>query len=438
MNFQSIIAARRDGRRNTEAEFEFLAVGAAGGSIPDYQLAAWLMAAYLRPLDPQETAWLTQAMARSGDRIDLTGLPKPWVDKHSTGGVGDKTSLVLLPLLAACGLTVVKMSGRGLGITGGTIDKLSSVPGFRLDLSPEEMKRQAAEVGVAITGQSPDLAPADKALYALRDVTETVGSIPLIVSSILSKKIAGGAETVVLDVKCGSGAFMKSLQQARQLAYALRETAALCGLKTKVAISDMSQPLGSAAGNALEVREALSVLDPNTRLPLPSVRFRSLCCELAAVTLVAAEVASDRAKGMDRAVSALESGRAGTKASEWFVAQGARDPLSPGFETPVARVASLFAAGSAGWIKSIDAETVGRAVIDLGGGRKTKTDAIDLSVGIELHACVGSSTDVGTPLFTVHAASESEAKAIAEQVRHGIEFSDTRVLPIDPLLELAE
>src|SRR5579871_5332678 len=199
------IEVRRDGKRHTADELKGLALAAARGDAPDYQLAAWLMAAFLNPLDADETAALTLGMADSGERVNLTGLPKPWVDKHSTGGVGDKTSIVLLPILAACGLTMVKMSGRGLGITGGTVDKLESVPGFRINLSPSELKAQAGRIGLAITGQSPELAPADKVLYALRDVTATVDSIPLIVSSILSKKIAGGAEMVILDVKCGTG-----------------------------------------------------------------------------------------------------------------------------------------------------------------------------------------------------------------------------------------
>ena len=230
MDIQTIIATKRDGKKHTREELRWLTRAAATKSVPDYQLAAWLMAAFIHPLDQEETAWLTLEMADSGERLDLTGLPKPWVDKHSTGGVGDKTSIVVLPILAACGLTVVKMSGAGLGITGGTVDKLSSIPGFRLDLSPDEMKSQAKRIGLALTGQTPNLAPADKTLYSLRDTTATVASVPLIVSSILSKKVAGGADTVVLDVKCGSGAFMRNLDEAKTLAEALIATAKLVGL----------------------------------------------------------------------------------------------------------------------------------------------------------------------------------------------------------------
>lgn len=427
----SIIAARRDGQRHTPEDLEFLADGAAQGTIPDYQLAAWLMAAYLRPLDAEETAWLTQAMAESGERIDLTGLPKPWVDKHSTGGVGDKTSIVVLPLLAACGLTVVKMSGRGLGITGGTVDKLGSVPGFRLDLSPEQMKAQAARIGIAMTGQSPALAPADKVLYALRDVTATVSSIPLIVSSILSKKIAGGAETIVLDVKCGSGSFMRTLADARELGSALMDAAGRCGLQLKIEITDMSEPLGAAVGNALEVAEALSVLNPSSELSEPSRRFRRLCLELAAATLEAAGLSS----GEGRAAAALETGAALRKASEWFVAQGGADPLSGAFALPVAPVIREVRASQAGYVAEIQCDAVGQAVVDLGGGRARKEDEIDPSVGIVLDACVGSRVAQGGRLFTVHAATPEAAAAAADSVLGAFRYSDGPVEFTEPVIE---
>ncbi len=429
MDFQPIIAARRDGRGNSQEELRFLANGAGDGSIPDYQLAAWLMAAYLRPLNPEETAWLTLGMAESGERIDLTGLPKPWVDKHSTGGVGDKTSLVLLPLLAACGLTVVKMSGRGLGITGGTVDKLSSVPGFRLDLSPEEMKSQAARIGVALTGQSPNLAPADKTLYSLRDVTETVGSIPLIVSSILSKKIAGGAETIVLDVKCGSGAFMKTFPAARDLAAALVDTAQRCGLNIRIAITDMSQPLGSAVGNALEVSEALQILDRSVSLSSSSLRFRELCLDLAAHTLVAAKLETKHEDARATAESALVSGEARDKAIQWFEAQGAKNPFGKEFQLPASPIRREVTASREGWVRSIDAETVGQAVIDLGGGRRTKSDVIDLSVGVELHVPVGGQVAKGDPILTVHAKTEDAATVAAGVIEKVVQISE---LPVEP------
>jgi len=250
VNVVEIIAKKRDGKRHSEEELRFVALGAAKNEIPDYQLSAWLMAAFLNPLDEQETAWLTRAMADSGERIDLSGLPKPWVDKHSTGGVGDKTTLALLPILAVCGLTVVKMSGRGLGITGGTVDKLASIPGFRLDLSPSEMKEQAARIGLALTGQTPNLAPADKVLYALRDVTATVESIPLIVSSILSKKIAGGADTIVLG--CTHYPFLReALQGLVGPSVTLIDTAEAVARQTERVLADGDRGASSSGGRVV-------------------------------------------------------------------------------------------------------------------------------------------------------------------------------------------
>ncbi len=432
MNIQEIIAAKRDGLIHTRPELDWLALAAARGEIPDYQIAAWLMAAYLHPLDAEETAWLTLAMANSGARLDLTGLPKPWVDKHSTGGVGDKTTLVLLPLLAACGLTVIKMSGRGLGITGGTVDKLLSVPGFRMDLSPEQLKEQAKRIGLAISGQTPNLAPADKVFYALRDATATVGSIPLIVSSILSKKIAGGAETVVLDVKAGSGAFMKSLDEARKLAESLRATATIAGLNTRLAITDMSQPLGRTVGNALEVEEAGAVLTGNE----PS-RFCDLCLDLAALTLTAAGLAPDLLEGRKVASRALMAGHAFQKAQEWFEAQGA-DPavLVRPDKLPRGLVSRRIEAERDGWIKEIHAQTVGEVVVALGGGREKKDDEIDPTVGVEVHTEVGLSVAKGQPVFTVHAHDETSSEAAASRLLASLSISDERVPPINPVIEI--
>ncbi len=420
MNFQRTIARRRDRIEHSEQELIELANGASNGSVPDYQLAAWLMAAYLNPLSVQETAWLTLAMANSGQRMDLSGLPKPWVDKHSTGGVGDKTTLVLLPLLAACGLTMVKMSGRGLGITGGTVDKLAAIPGFRLDLSPEQMKAQAAEIGLALTGQTPSLAPADKALYALRDVTETVSSIPLIVSSILSKKIAGGAETVVLDVKCGSGAFMKTVEEATALAQALAETGRAAGLNIRLAVTDMDQPLGQCVGNALEVREALDVLE-NLPLSPSSLRFRNLCIDLANATLSAAgfpEVAE----------ATIASGRAAEKARLWIGAQGGPSSLVEVRDAlQTAKVIKEITAAQAGFVHTIHAETVGRAVVNLGGGRHKKDDELDLSVGVELFAPVGTSVLKGQVYARIHARTESEVNLAAEAIAASVSFSSDSI-----------
>lgn len=424
MTPQNIIAVKRDGQRHRREEMEALVRGSVDGSFADYQLAAWLMAAYLHPLDAEETSWLTMAMAQSGETLDLSILPKPWVDKHSTGGVGDKTTLVLLPLLSACGLTCVKMSGRGLGITGGTIDKLSSVPGFRLDLSPEEMVRQAGEIGLALTGQTPNLAPADKVLYALRDATATVGSVPLIVSSILSKKIAGGAETIVLDVKCGSGAFMPTLEDARKLAEALAETARLAGRNVRIAITDMSQPLGSAVGNALEVLEAADVL----RGEGPP-RFRELCVSLAELTLAEAGLPPERA------ARALESGEALAKAEQWYLAQGAAGLPQAG-DLPRAPIVRELSCPAEGWVARFDARLVGQAVVDLGGGRRRKEDAIDPSVGVEVLAVVGSKVTRGQPLLRVHAATQGAAEAALHALESAVEVSESPVQPVPLVLDV--
>lgn len=397
-SFLSVIRHKRDGGIHTREQMDVIAQAAASGSVPDYQLSAWLMAAYLKGMNPKETADLTLAMAASGERMDLSGLPKPWVDKHSTGGVGDKTTLVLLPLLASCGLTMVKMSGRGLGITGGTIDKLESIPGFRTDLSPEEMVKQAKAVGCALTGQTPRLAPADKALYALRDVTATVDSIPLIVASILSKKIAGGAETVVLDIKCGSGAFMKTLGQAEALRSALEEAGALAGLQVKAAITDMDQPLGRMVGNALEVKEALRVL----RLEEKG-RFADLCLLLAKEAL--------KELGLDPGLADenMANGGALQMAMHWVHAQkGSIEVFDDEDWCPARVIRPLIWQGPSGWVKRVAADKVGELVLDLGGGRRIKTDQIDHSAGLELKVEVGGKLETGQEVAVLHAGEERE------------------------------
>jgi pyrimidine-nucleoside phosphorylase len=430
MDMLDIIAKRRDGQTHTEEELRNLAKAAATQQVPDYQLAAWLMAAYLNPLSEQETAHLTKGMAESGDRIDLTGLPKPWVDKHSTGGVGDKTTLVLLPILAACGLTVVKMSGRGLGVTGGTVDKLGSIPGFRLDLSPDEMKKQAREIGIALTGQTPDLAPADKALYALRDATATVTSIPLIVSSILSKKIAGGAETVIFDVKCGSGAFVKTLEEARTLKSWLERIGTLAGLSTRANISDMDQPLGSAVGNALEVQEAIRVLR-NEQLTTPVSRFKELCLHYAALTLEASGAAEDPASARAKAEEVVTSGAALAKAKQWFLAQGAPEAILDENQNilPTAPVRRIITSPADGWIESMDAETTGWTVVDLGGGRKRKEDSINPSVGIEVLKLVGDQVAKDEPILNIHAANDFDAETAEKQLDQAWRISTEPITP---------
>ena len=430
MDARELIEGKRDGLAHTTAELQFLAEGAARGTIPDYQLSAWLMAAFLRGLNPEETAGLTLAMAASGETLDLTGLPKHWVDKHSTGGDGDKTTIVLLPLLAACGLTMVKMSGRGIGITGGTLDKLESVPGFHTDLDPEAMKDQAKEIGLALTGQTPRLAPADKALYALRDVTGTVASIPLITASILSKKIAGGAETVILDVKCGSGAFMRSLPEARALAQSLEQTGALAGLKVRTAVTDMDQPLGSAVGNALEVKEALSVLRGETGLETTS-RFRDLCLSLAGIALKTVGLGDE-----STAAQALGSGAALEKAKDWFAAQGADLGVFYSNNWSLAPSRAELVAKRTGYVRRVDARRVGEAALSLGAGRPTKGAAIDPRVGVNSFVCVGDHVQAGGPLFEVHAKDDEDAQRTVARLSLAVEIVDEPMSARPCLLEL--
>jgi pyrimidine-nucleoside phosphorylase len=433
MEFQEVIAHRRDGVGNSQEELEMVAHAAAdvARSVPnapvrDYHLSAWLMAAYLRPLGPEETAWLTVAMADSGERLDLTGLPKPWTDKHSTGGVGDKTSIILLPLLASCGMTIVKMSGRGLGITGGTVDKLESVPGFRMDLTPPELKAQAAKIGLAVTGQTANLVPADKALYALRDVTATVDSVPLIVSSILSKKLAGGAERVILDVKCGSGGFMDDLGKATVLARSLIETGERIGLPVFVSITDMSQPLGRCVGNLLEVKEAAEVLKG-----APG-RLTELCVRLAGHALVASGLSASEDDGFVRARHALNSGQALGRAEEWFAAQGSTvDVFGHPEKLPVAPVSLLVASPfGPGFVEKVDARVVGQVVLGLGGGREKTSDTIDPTVGVECLKAVGDEVGADEDLFVVHAASDAAAE---EAAKHLVEAVKVAKKPAEPI-----
>lgn len=431
MDFQSVILNRRNGKGNTKLELQALAQGAARATTPDYELAAWLMAEYFQPLSAEETAWLTLAMADSGERLDLSGLPKPWVDKHSTGGVGDKTSIVLLPLLACCGITIVKMSGRGLGITGGTVDKLESVPGFRMDLTPDELKSQAKEIGIAITGQTADLAPADKVLYALRDVTGTVDSIPLIVSSILSKKIAGGAEQIVLDVKAGSGGFMPNLSAAQQLANALKVTGDKVGLPTHIAITDMDQPLGRMVGNILEVKEAAATLNGE------SGRFADLCIDLAAHALVAIGKASDPDAALTTVRAKLASGEAKERARTWFKAQGAKvdvfEDLNSLPTAPISR--PVLNRDKGGFVHRVDARIVGETVVDLGGGRRTKADQIDPRVGVECLKHVGDEISPGEPVFIVHASSSEGAQEAERRLLESVRFAPDRPAATPLILE---
>jgi len=420
MRIVDLIEKKRDGGTFDRSELEALVLGYVRGEVPDYQVAAWLMAVQLRGMASDEVVALTQVMAASGEQLDLSAIGRPVADKHSTGGVGDKTSLVVMPLVAACGVPVGKMSGRGLGFTGGTIDKLESFPGIRLDLSAAEFVQQLREIGIVITGQSADLAPADGRLYALRDVTGTVPSLPLIASSIMSKKLAAGATVIVLDVKTGSGAFMRERAAARELAQAMVDIGTAAGRKMAAVVSDMSQPLGNMVGNALEVGEALDTLAGTG-----PAEFTAFALELAGLIV---NLATDGVRGLTEVEHALASGAARTRLRDMIVAQRG-DPAA--FEKidrlPSARLRTPCVALNEGYLARLDALTVARASIVLGAGRERKGDPIDLAVGVELHAKVGDRVAAGQPLATIHANDPDRAAEAEHLLRQAISISATHI-----------
>jgi pyrimidine-nucleoside phosphorylase len=428
---EELIEIKRDGGRHTAGQIRQLVDSYVDGSMPDYQMAAWMMAALLRGLDHDETVWLTDAMAHSGAVMDLSSIPGVKVDKHSTGGVGDKTTLVLAPMVAACGAPVAKMSGRGLGHTGGTLDKLESIPGFRTGLSADEFVAQVRSIGVAVIAQSPDIDPADKKMYALRDVTATVPSVPLIVSSIISKKVAGGAHAVVLDVKVGSGAFMKTVEDARALARELARTGEALGLRVEALLTDMDQPLGCAVGNALEVAEAIATLHDEG----PEDLFQE-CLALGSRMLVMAEVARDLDDARARLVHSVESGAALQKMRDWIAAQGG-DPRVADDPSLLPRAAFTreVAAGETGWLARWDAEGVGRAAMALGAGRARMEDVVDPAAGLVLHAKVGDRVEAGASLGTLHAPSEALLDAGEERFRKAVDVSSEAVGAPDLVIE---
>ena len=417
-----IIARKRDGGALNPGEIDFFVRGVVDGAIPDYQAAAWLMAVFLRGMNPQETAALTLAMANSGETIPPDSLPQPALDKHSTGGVGDKTTLIVVPILAACGVYVGKMSGRGLGHTGGTLDKLEAIPGLSVDVPVARITEQTRSVGACLAGQTGNLVPADKILYALRDVTATVGSLPLIVASILSKKLAGGAGAFLFDVKVGDGALMKSLPEARELAEALVEGARQNGRRAVAVLSDMSQPLGRSVGNALEIREAREVLDPATN-PQADARLKSLCALLAVEGLRLARGLSPEAAGAE-VETALRSGAALDRFQRIVTAQGG--DLS---RLPAAPVQRAVLARESGWVASIGAREIGELVVSLGGGRRTKADIIDPAVGVVIHAPIGSEVRAGDALATIHTSCEADFETARSCLERAFTLSSNPTQP---------
>lgn len=410
MRMYDLIMKKRNGKPLEKEEIDWMISEYTAGRIPDYQMSAFLMAVYFQGMREEETLNLTMAMAHSGEMLDLSGIRGIKVDKHSTGGVGDKTSLALTPMVAACGIRVAKMSGRGLGHTGGTIDKLESFSGFSTEISAEQFEEQVNRIGISIMGQTADLAPADKKLYALRDVTATVDQMSLIASSIMSKKLAAGADAIVLDVKTGSGAFMKTRQDALALAEEMVRIGSGAGKHTIAVVSDMNQPLGNAVGNALEVEEAIATL----RGEGPE-DFTELCLTIGSYMLVAGKKADTPEEARAMLQRVIADGSALKKLEEFVEAQGG-DPeqvLHPEL-LPAAAIQEPILAPMDGYLQSIQCEEVGNCSMILGGGRETKESELDLSVGLILHKKTGDFVKKGEPLATIH-ANDREKAAQASQ-----------------------
>ena len=425
MNMVAIIEKKKLGQPLSKEEIDFFVSGAANGSIPDYQLAALLMAIRLKGMNRDETAMLTLAMTASGDVCDLSALDGIPVDKHSTGGVGDTTTLVLAPLVAACGVPVAKMSGRGLGHTGGTLDKLESIPGLSISLTEEEFLKQVKEIGLAVIGQSQNLAPADKTLYALRDVTATVDSLPLISSSIVSKKLASGAQGIVLDVKTGAGALMQTTEASIELAQTMVRIGCDAGRRMVALVTDMGEPLGSHVGNALEVKEAIDVLSGRVQGPLLDVSL-----ELGSHMLILGGAAQNASEAKEKLLEALVSGRGLETLRRMIAAQGG-DPscCDDVANLPQAPVILPVPALQSGYIHHMDTIGLGNTAQAMGAGRRTKEDVIDPSVGFVLHKRIGEFIACGEALATVHARDEASAAAAIESIQRQIVIGSEAVPP---------
>jgi pyrimidine-nucleoside phosphorylase len=423
-----LIERKRDGEELSAEEISELLLGFARGDVPDYQMSAFCMAVVFRGLTPAETHALTDAMVQSGERLDLSvELGRKAVDKHSTGGVGDKTSIAVAPIVAACGVPFAKMSGRGLAHTGGTLDKLESIPGFRVELTREEFLAQVKDVGLAIIGQTGDFTPADKRLYALRDVTGTVDSIQLIAASIMSKKIAAGAEAIVLDVKVGNGAFMKSLEDARVLAETMVELGRRADREVVCLLTDMDQPLGHAVGNALEIREAIATI----RGEGPP-DFTELVLSAVSRLLSVSDLGVDEKEGRKRADVVIADGSASAAFERWIRAQGG-DPDEA--LLPVAPLVREVFAPAAGYVSRVGAMDVGRAAMHLGAGRAAGADTIDHAVGVVLRRKRGDRVDEGDKLAEIHAQDEASGDHAAAEVLSAFVIADSPPRPRGIVLE---
>ena len=426
MRAVEIIEKKRDGVELTKSEIEFFIRGYTRDEIPDYQASAWAMAILLNGMTPAETTYLTLAMAESGEQLDLKDVVDIVVDKHSSGGVGDKTSIAVVPLVRACGLPVGKMSGRGLGFSGGTLDKLESIPGFRTDLSKEEFLQQLGSLGMVLSGQSVDLAPADGKLYALRDVTGTVQSIPLIASSIMSKKIAAGAQAILLDVKTGNGAFMQTLEEARELANLMVSIGELSGREVAALLSDMNQPLGEAVGNALEMKEAILTL-----MGLGPDDFVEHCLEIASHMLVLGKRAAVKDVARQMAQEALDSGCGLDYLKRLVEAQGGDvSVIDHPDKLPQAPLKAVIEATQSGYVHEVHARQVGETAVLMGAGRSKKGDAIDLAVGISILVKVGDRVEKGQPMCVVHSRDESSLTGAKASLADAIKIMDEEHAPL--------
>lgn len=416
-----IIRKKRDGYELSQEEITRFVNEYIAGKIPDYQASALLMAICINGMTSRETSFLTMAMAQSGDQVDLKGLRKLSADKHSTGGVGDKTSLIVLPIAAVLGCKVAKMSGRGLGHTGGTVDKLESIPGYETAISPDKLIEQTRKVGIALASQSGNLVPADKKIYALRDVTGTVESIPLIASSIMSKKIASGTQNIVLDVKVGSGAFMKSIEEARALASAMVDIGKASGRNVRAILTNMDIPLGNAVGNSLEVIEAIEILKGNGDRNLLDI-----CCNLAS-HMASMATGIDEEKALTKAYESIENGTALGKFKEWIVAQGGDGRVVDDYSLfGKASVEYEIKAEKDGFILKMDAEMIGSICVNLGGGRKTKDDKIDHTAGIILIKKTGDMVEKGEVIAKLYTNKENAIPTAEKDFLSAIEITDKK------------